>query len=68
MQIIPGRDVQTGNRKARRVIRQCTFVGAVVAIGIGAVGTFGADLDTSKFQRDRRPVAARAGGSLAKPL
>ena len=46
VQIIPGRDVRAGNCKARRVIRQCTFVGAAVAIGICVVGAFGANLDT----------------------
>jgi len=43
VQIIPGRDMRAGNRKARRVIRECTSVDAAVAIGTCAVG---ADLDT----------------------
>jgi hypothetical protein len=63
VQIIPGRDVRAGNPKTRRVIRQCTFVGAAVAIGICAVGAF-ADLDTGNSSATL-PVAARAGGSLA---
>jgi hypothetical protein len=64
VQIIPGRDVLASNRKARPVIRQCTFVGAAVAIGICAVGAF-ADLDTGNSSATAVPSRPAPAESLA---